>query len=157
MSAKHPSSKTHNGFVFEPLETPQTDRVESTYLIDLRRPKDGSERRRYRRVSVALPVKMSTVEPEHDPEIGDSCLQASEAVCLNVSRGGALIRADEAVRSGKKLRLELDLANGRIAELMGRVVWAKRTQEASDTEGNMRLGIEWMQGGQETLIQHFAL
>ena len=37
MATKHDSSKTHRGFIFESLETPQNDRVESTFLIDLRR------------------------------------------------------------------------------------------------------------------------
>ena len=37
MATKHHSTKTHRGFVFETLETPQNDRVESTFLIDLRR------------------------------------------------------------------------------------------------------------------------
>lgn len=36
MATKH-SSKAHSGFMFESLETPQNDRVESTFLIDLRR------------------------------------------------------------------------------------------------------------------------
>jgi hypothetical protein len=157
MSTKPPSSKTHGDFVFEPLETPQKDRIESTFLIDLRRPKRPSERRRYRRVSVALPARMSTVEPEYELESGDPYFRASEAVCLNVSRGGALVRAEEGVESGKRLLLELDLADGRQAELMGRVVWAKRSQHATDTDGETHLGIEWIQGGQDTLSQHLAL
>ncbi len=36
MATKHHSSKTHSNLVFEPFETPQTDRVESSFLIDLR-------------------------------------------------------------------------------------------------------------------------
>jgi hypothetical protein len=157
MATKLPSSRTHGDLVFEPMETPQKDRIESTFLVDLRRPKHPSERRRYRRVSVALPVRMSTVEPEYDLESGVPCFQASEAVCLNVSRGGALVRAEEGVMSGKRLLLELDLADGRQAELMGRVVWATRSQHATDTDGEMHLGIEWIPGGQETLSQHLAL
>jgi len=157
MATKPPSSKTHGDLVFESLETPQKDRMESTFLIGRRRPKHPSERRRYRRVSVALPVRMSTVEPEHDLESGDPCFQASEAVCLNVSHGGALIRTEEGVESGKRLLLELDLADGRQADLMGRVVWAKQLQCSTDTDGGMHLGIEWIQGGQETLSQRLAL
>lgn len=37
MATKHHSSKTHSGIMFETLESPQNDRVESTFLIDLRR------------------------------------------------------------------------------------------------------------------------
>ena len=157
MATKPPSSKTHGDLLFEPLETPQNDRVESTFLIGPRRPKLPGERRRYHRVSVALPVRMSTVEPEYDTESGDPCFQASEGVCLNVSRGGALVRAEEGVKSGNRLLLELDLADGRQADLMGRVVWAKQLQCSTDTDGGTHLGIEWIQGGQETLSKQLAL
>ena len=118
---------------------------------------DPSERRRYRRVPVTLPVRVSTVDPEYDPGTGDPCFQVSEAVCLNVSRGGALIQTEDNVNSGKRLLLELELADGRQAELMGRVVWAKHSQHSTDTAGEMHLGIEWIQGGQETASQHWAL
>ncbi len=37
MATKRRSSKTYSGFAFESLETPQNHRVESTFLIDLRR------------------------------------------------------------------------------------------------------------------------
>ncbi len=37
MATKRHSSKTDNGFAFESLETPQNHRVESTFLVDLRR------------------------------------------------------------------------------------------------------------------------
>ena len=37
MATKHHSSKTHSGLGFETLETPQKNRVESAFLIDLRR------------------------------------------------------------------------------------------------------------------------
>ena len=157
MATKPPSSKTHGDLLFEPLETPQNDRVESTFLIGPRRPKLPGERRRYHRVSVALPVRMSTVEPEYDTESGDPCFQASEGVCLNVSRGGALVRAEEGVKSGNRLLLELDLGDGQQAELLGRVVWASHPQYSTDTDGEIHLGIEWSQGGQTTLTQRFGL
>ena len=37
MATKHPSSDKRTGLVFETLESPQNDRDESTFLIDLRR------------------------------------------------------------------------------------------------------------------------
>ncbi len=37
MATKHRSSRAHSDFMFETLETPHSDRVESTFLIDLRR------------------------------------------------------------------------------------------------------------------------
>ncbi len=37
MATKRHSSKTGGGFAFESLETPQNHRIESTFLIDLRR------------------------------------------------------------------------------------------------------------------------
>ena len=37
MATRRHSSKTHSGFMFETLETPQSNRVESSFLIDLRR------------------------------------------------------------------------------------------------------------------------
>lgn len=37
MATKRDASKTHSDFTFETLESPQRDRVESTFLIDMRR------------------------------------------------------------------------------------------------------------------------
>ncbi len=37
MATRRHSSKTHSGFMFETLETPQSNRVQSSFLIDLRR------------------------------------------------------------------------------------------------------------------------
>ena len=37
MATKHHSSKTNSGIMFETLESPQNDRVESSFVIDLRR------------------------------------------------------------------------------------------------------------------------
>ena len=118
---------------------------------------DYSERRRYPRISVELPVRMSTVDPEDDPGTGDPSFQASDAVCLNLSRGGALLRTEEPVASGKRLLLELEMGDGGQADLIGRVVWARRTQDSADAEGDMCLGIEWVQGGVEALTQHAQL
>ena len=118
---------------------------------------EKSERRRFRRVSVELPVRMSTVDPEDDPGSGDPSFQVSAAVCLNLSRGGALLRAEEAVESGRRLLLELEMADGEYADLIGRVVWAKRTQASAVSGGEMRLGIEWIQGGVEAITHHARL
>ena len=44
MATERHSSKTHRGFMFETLETPQNDRAKSTFLIDLRKhPRFGTD------------------------------------------------------------------------------------------------------------------
>ena len=47
------------------------------------------DRRRHRRVATEIAVRISTIEPEHDPWTGRPFFRASQETCCNVSRARA--------------------------------------------------------------------
>ena len=84
------------------------------------------DRRRHRRVSASMPVRISTIEPERDPWTGRPFFRASQETCANVSRGGAYVQTGEPLAPGRRILLELTLPDGRAVEAIGRIAWSKR-------------------------------
>jgi uncharacterized protein (TIGR02266 family) len=84
-----------------------------------------SASRRHRRVAVALPVRISTIDPETDPSTGRPFFRATREVCANLSRGGLFIKTNEPPSPGRRVLLELHLPDGRPLEAVGRVAWSK--------------------------------
>ena len=111
-----------------------------------------SGRRRHQRVEAALPVRISTIEPERDPWTGKPFFRASQETCANVSRGGAYVQTAEPLSPGRRILLELTLPDGRPVEAIGRIAWSKRVLTPRERDVQAGIGIEFLGGAAE----HFA-
>jgi hypothetical protein len=105
------------------------------------RPSEASRRPRqlHRRVDVLLPVRISTIDPETDPNTGKPYYQISEERCLNLSRGGLFVKTPESVAPGHRIMLEVDFPNGTSLQTIGQVVWRR-------TELGGGLGVRFVPG-----------
>jgi len=110
---------------------------------------EQSGRRRHRRVEAALPVRISTIEPERDPWTGRPFFRASVETCANVSRGGAFVRTAEPLTPGRRVLLELELPDGRPLEAIGRVAWTRRVLAPRERDSEAGIGIEFLGGPSE--------
>jgi hypothetical protein len=109
-----------------------------------------SELRRYPRVTVELPIRLSTIDPEIDPWSGRPFFRSCEETVADVSRGGARVRSDEPLGAGRRLLLEMDLPDGRLFEAIARVAWSRLDPAASTTYG---LGLEFLGGTPDHLAR----
>ena len=84
-----------------------------------------NEQRRFPRVHVDLPIRLSTIDPEVDPWSGRPFFRSCEELVADVSRGGARIRSEEPLGPGRRLLLEMDLPDGRTFEAIARGAWSR--------------------------------
>lgn len=104
---------------------------------------DRADRRRFERVPVEAPIRLSTIDPEVDPWTGRPFFRSCEERCANLSRGGALVRTREPLPPGRRLLLEVELPDGRLFEAIGRVAWSRPEASAGEQWG---LGVEFLGG-----------
>ena len=104
------------------------------------------QRRKYPRIRTTIAVKLSTIDPEHDPRSGRPFFRSVRETCANVSRGGAFICTAERFRAGKRLLLEFDLPGGHQIETLGRVAWIQRGLPLEGSPNLQGVGIEFMGG-----------
>ena len=106
------------------------------------------------RVSVQMPIRISTIDAEIDPRSGRRFFRASSETCANISRSGAFVPTEETLSPGRRLLVELELPGGKTVQRMGRVVWA-RTGSAPKTPGGSGLvpgiGIEFAEAAGEDI------
>lgn len=100
--------------------------------------------RRHPRITAALPVRVSTIEPERDPWTGRPFFRATQEHCANVSRGGAFVRTAEPLAPGRRILIELQLPNGAPLEAIGRVAWTRRIMSPNESETEAGIGIEFL-------------
>jgi Tfp pilus assembly protein PilZ len=114
----------------------------------------AAQRRRYRRVDLDAPVRVSTIDPEIDPHTGRPFFRAFEDRCRNLSRGGLLMRTHEPLAPGRRVLLEVDLPDGPCFEAVARVAWAGRADRESEP---LDLGVEFLAGVPDHLarLEHF--
>ncbi|HEY8494766.1 MAG TPA: PilZ domain-containing protein [Myxococcota bacterium] len=98
------------------------------------------QRRRYPRVAVDVPVRVSTIDPELDPYTGRPFFRAFEDRAVDLSRGGLRLRTGESLLPGRRVLLELDLPDAPF-EAIARVAWTARTPQAGDA---LDVGIEFI-------------
>jgi uncharacterized protein (TIGR02266 family) len=103
---------------------------------------EGRRQRRHQRVSVDVPVRISTIDPETDPYTGRVFFRASREWCVNVSRGGVFVRTPEPLAPGRRVLLELALPDGTPLEATGRVAWVRRVLAPRDEIAG--IGIEFL-------------
>lgn len=82
-------------------------------------------RRRHPRISLNLPVHISSIDPERDHRTGRPYFRASRELCANVSPGGAYLRTADPLSPGRRVLIELPLPGGRSVEAVGRVAWSR--------------------------------
>ncbi len=78
------------------------------------------------RGATAVPVRISTVDPETDPDTGRLFFRSAEETTANISRGGAYLRSWEPLEAGRRVIMAITLPSGGELQLTGRVVWTRR-------------------------------
>ena len=80
--------------------------------------------RRYQRIALRVPVDVSTIDPERDPETGRAYFRAAcQESCGNLSTGGMFIATAEPPSPGRRLLLRIHTPDGLAIETIARVAW----------------------------------
>jgi hypothetical protein len=113
------------------------------------------ERRRYPRVLLQVPIRLSTIDPEIDPWTGRPFFRSCEETVADLSRGGARIQSREPLAPGRRLLLELDLPDGKTFEAIARVAWARVDPASGDSapNGAYGLGLEFLGGTPDHVVR----
>lgn len=111
----------------------------------------GAERRRHHRVSVKLPVRISTIDPETDPRTGRPYFRASRELCANLSRGGLFVRTEDPPTPGRRILVEMHFPDGTPLEAVGRVAWSKVVLSPGDGPEENGIGVEFLGAPSEQL------
>jgi uncharacterized protein (TIGR02266 family) len=111
---------------------------------------DHSATRRYKRLEIRVPVRISTIEPERDPWTGRPFFRATHETSANLSRGGLCIHTAEPLRPGRRVLLEIELPDGRPVETLARVAWTRR-ELAPGTANAAGIGLEFLGGAADQL------
>lgn len=82
---------------------------------------------KFPRVATSVPVRISTVDAEIDPATGRSFFRSAEETTANLSRGGAYVKSWEPLAAGRRVVLTIELPDEGELQLVGRVVWTRRT------------------------------
>ena len=84
---------------------------------------------KFPRREACVAVRISTVDPELDPDSGEAFFRNTEATTGNLSRGGMFVHSWEPLAAGRRVIVVLDMPEGGELELEGRVVWTRRRLE----------------------------
>ncbi|MBK7947850.1 MAG: PilZ domain-containing protein [Deltaproteobacteria bacterium] len=101
---------------------------------------------KFPRQATRVAVRISTVDPEVDPDSGEPFFRSTEATTANLSRGGVFVHSWEPLSAGRRVIVALDLPSGGELSLFGNVVWTRRRLE-SRNEGALEApgyGIEFV-------------
>lgn len=101
---------------------------------------------KFPRQATCVPVRISTVDPEVDPDTGTPFFRATEATTANLSRGGVFVDSWEPLAAGRRVIVALDLPAGGEIQLVGQVVWTRRklTLQAAGPVEAPGYGIEFV-------------
>ena len=81
---------------------------------------------RFERLALAVPVRISTIDPETDPTSGKHFFRSAEETTANLSKGGAYLRSWEPLAAGRRVIVSIPLPSGEELQLSARVVWTRR-------------------------------
>ncbi|MEZ4280396.1 MAG: PilZ domain-containing protein [Myxococcota bacterium] len=100
---------------------------------------------KFPRQATRVPVRISTVDPEIDPDSGEAFFRSTEATTANLSRGGMFVHSWEPLAAGRRVIVVLDLPAGGELQIVGRVVWTRRqlTSRAGASVESPGYGIEF--------------
>lgn len=83
------------------------------------------------RIEATVDVRVSTVDPEVDPNTGQLFFRSAEETTANLSRSGAFVRSWEPLGAGRRVLIGFELPGEGRLELMARVVWTQRELRGS--------------------------
>lgn len=86
------------------------------------------------RVSVRLPARISTIDPETDPFTGKAFFRTCEETSANLSGGGVFVSMREAIPPGRRVLVELEMPGGRSVQTVGRVAWTRVAPDETSAE-----------------------
>ena len=110
----------------------------------------AANRRRYPRRPLSSTVRISTIDPELDPDSGRSFFRTSHETSVDFSRGGLALRTRDPMRPGRRVLIEVGGADGDPIEAVGRVAWV-RVDPRNTGEAWIGVGVEFL-GGQASAI-----
>jgi Tfp pilus assembly protein PilZ len=109
------------------------------------------ERRRHSRMAIEAPIRLSTIDPERDPNSGRVVFRTWSEACEDISRGGVRLNTRDPLLPGRRVLLEIDLPGGPTFEAIGRVAWTRRV--AGERDASHGLGIEFLGGTPDHLAR----
>lgn len=120
-------------------------------------PDTATPRRRFERLAVDVPVRVSTIDPERDRRTGRPCFRATREYCANLSRGGAFIRTGDPFTPGGRVLLELHVPERAPIEAVGRVAWARSVLAPEGSGAGSGVGVEFVEldGDQRTALERW--
>jgi hypothetical protein len=89
---------------------------------------------RYTRVRASVPVRISTVDAERDPDTGKLFFRSTETTTANLSRGGAYVHSWEPLAAGRSVVMSIDLPSGQEIQVVARVAWTRRELRQADSQ-----------------------
>lgn len=102
--------------------------------------------RQHRRVTVHVPVRVSTIDPETDPQTGRPYFRETREYCANLSRGGAFILTNDPLSPGKRVLVEIHVPDSQPIETIGRVAWSKAILGPRADAQECGVGVEFLGG-----------
>jgi hypothetical protein len=105
----------------------------------------------FRRLKLSVPIRISTIDPELDPESGRPYFRSTEEVCENISRGGVFLVTHEPISPGRRLLIEVSLPGGPELQTIGRVAWTRCELESGGKRVRSEIGIEFVGGSTEQM------
>ena len=115
----------------------------------------GHERdRRHRRVSVHVPVRVSTIDPETDPRTGRPYFRDTREYVANLSRGGAFIETDDPPSPGHRVLVQIHVPEAEPIETVGRVAWSRKVLTRETGDEGAGAGVEFL--AEESLLERIG-
>lgn len=106
-----------------------------------------------KRANLRVPIRISTIDPEKDPETGKLYFYTSQEVSANISRGGAFVATPEPIDPGRRVLVEIEIPNGSNIQTIGRVIWKRvsSSRAGANPTGRSGIGIQFT-GGRPDLL-----
>lgn len=107
------------------------------------------------RVSTRVPVRVSTVDPERDPDTGELFYRSAQETTANLSRGGAFVRSWEPLAAGRRVVVEIELPDAPNLQLVAQVAWTRRQLRpgATGVQQEPGYGVEFTGGSRDELAR----
>ena len=108
---------------------------------------------KFPRVATAVPARISTVDADVDPSTGRTFFRSAEETTANLSRGGAYLTSWEPLAAGRRIVITIDVPEEGELQLVGQVVWTRRSLRQSEA-GEIEpagYGVEFVGGSRAEL------
>ncbi|MDJ0786965.1 MAG: PilZ domain-containing protein [Myxococcota bacterium] len=112
---------------------------------------EASRKRRDRRVHVQMPVRVSSIDPELDPQTGRPCYRSSQETCSNLSLGGASLRTTDPLSPGRRLLVEIHVPEGETIETVAKVAWSKTVIDPHAGATENAIGVQFVGGNRDAI------